>query len=157
MLLRALLLTACIHATGLTLTLAQERIITAGSALTETDCALGNYEQIIASDRTSLYPASIQQLPSIGYRTGISAEGIISLRPTMVIAEKEYVDDAVLSQLRATQIKLVIVDRKQTWDDTRKFIQQIAIELHKESEGEKLIASNESRLADTTTHLKRAA
>ena len=67
----------------------QERIITAGSALTETVCALGDCDKIIASDRTSLYPAHIQQLPSIGYRTGINAEGIISMKPTLVIAEKE--------------------------------------------------------------------
>ena len=134
----------------------QERIITAGSALTETVCALGNCDQIIASDRTSLYPAQIQQLPSIGYRTGISAEGIISLKPTLVIAEKEYVDEAVLSQLRATQIKLVIVDRKQNWDDTKKYIRQIATALRKEAEGEKLIASNETQLAEASSLLKRA-
>ena len=135
----------------------QERIITAGSALTETVCALGVCDQIIASDRTSLYPAQIQQLPSIGYRTGISAEGIISLKPTLVIAEKEYVDEAVLTQLRATQIKLVIVDRKQNWDDTKKYIRQIATALHKEAEGEKLIASNETQLAEASSLLKRAS
>ncbi|MGC3945401.1 MAG: ABC transporter substrate-binding protein [Chryseolinea sp.] len=156
MLLRVLFLIASIHITGLSISRAQERIITAGSALTETVCALGNCDQIIASDRTSLYPASIQQLPSIGYRTGISAEGIISLKPTMVIAEKEYVDDAVLAQLRATNIKLVIVDRKQNWDDSKKFIRQIAIALHKENEGEKLIAANESQLADAAALVKKA-
>lgn len=155
MLLRAFFLTTCLIA-GATSSYAQERIITAGSALTETVCALGNCEQIIASDRTSLYPASIQQLPSIGYRTGINAEGIISLKPTIVIAEKEYVDDAVLSQLRATQIRLVIVEREQNWEDTKKFIRQIAVALHKEAEGEKLISANEAQLAEAATLLKRA-
>ncbi|MEJ1241523.1 ABC transporter substrate-binding protein [Chryseolinea sp. T2] len=157
MLLRILLVFTCVHITTVTKCLAQERIITAGSALTETVCALGNCDQIIASDRTSLYPSSIQKLPSIGYRTGISAEGIISLKPTMVIAEKEYVDDAVLSQLRATQIKLVIVDRKQNWEDTKKFIRQIATALHKGEEGEKLITTNESQLAESANLLKKTS
>lgn len=133
----------------------QERIITAGSALTETVCALGACDQIIAADRTSLYPAHIQQLPSIGYRTGINAEGIISLKPTLVIAEREYVDEAVLSQLRATQIKLVIVDRKQSWEDTKRFINQIATALHKEREAHAIIAANEAQLAEAANLLKR--
>lgn len=135
---------------------AQDRIITAGSALTETVCALGDCDKIIASDRTSLYPAHIQQLPSIGYRTGINAEGIISLKPTLVIAEKQYVDEAVLQQLAATQIKLVIIDRKENWDDTKKFIRQIATALHREVEGEKLVAANEAQLAEASALLKRA-
>jgi iron complex transport system substrate-binding protein len=136
-------------------TYAQQRIITAGSALTETVCALGDCDKIIASDRTSLYPASIQQLPSIGYRTGINAEGIISLKPTLIIAEKDYVDDAVLQQLGASGIKLVIVDRKLNVNDTKKFISQIAIALNREAEGKKLIAKIESELAEANAMLKK--
>lgn len=134
---------------------AQERIITAGSALTETVCALGDCDKIIAADRTSLYPAHIQQLPSIGYRTGISAEGIISLKPTMVIAEKDYMDDAVLAQLKSTRIKLVIVEREESWDETKKFIRQIAAALDKTEAGEKLIADNETLLAESANLLRR--
>lgn len=134
----------------------QLRIITAGSALTETVCALGDCDKIIASDRTSLYPAEIQKLPSIGYRTGISAEGILGLKPTLIIAEKDYVDDAVLQQLAGSGVKLVIVDRKFTVDDTRKFIQQIATALHREAEGKKLIAKIEGELAEAKAMLKRA-
>lgn len=100
-----------------------QRIITAGSAITETVCALGDCEKIIASDKTSLYPEQIQKLPSIGYRSGISAESILSLRPSLVIAEKEYVEDAVLEQLKAANVALLIVDRKFSVEDTRTFIQ----------------------------------
>ncbi|MBL0744384.1 heme/hemin ABC transporter substrate-binding protein [Chryseolinea lacunae] len=135
---------------------AQERIITAGSALTETVCALGDCDKIIASDRTSLYPAHIQKLPSIGYRGGIQAEGIISLKPTLIIAEKDYVEDAVLQQLRASGIKLVIVDRQYTIDDTKRFIAQIAAALGRDAEGKKLIATIDRQIADATAQLKKA-
>lgn len=151
------LFTILVFAHTVTATVAQERIITAGSALTETVCALGDCDKIIASDRTSLYPAHIQQLPSIGYRAGINAEGIIALKPTIVIAEREYVEEAVLSQLRATRIKLVIVDREENWEDTKKFIRQIAIALDRVTAGEKLIAENEVLLADAAALLKNAS
>lgn len=133
-----------------------QRIITAGSALTETVCALGDCDKIIASDRTSLYPAHIQQLPSIGYRGGINAEGILSLKPTLVIAEKDYVEDAVLQQLTASGVKLVIIDRKYTFNDTKKFIAQIATALNRDAEGKKLIAKIEGELAEANAMLKKA-
>lgn len=138
------------------LSFAQERIITAGSALTETVCALGDCDKIIASDRTSLYPANIQQLPSIGYRGGIQAEGIISLKPTLIIAEKDYVEDAVLQQLRASGIKLVIVTNEHTLDDTRRLITQIASALGRDAEAKKLIATLDRQVADATAQLKKA-
>jgi iron complex transport system substrate-binding protein len=135
---------------------AQQRIITAGSAITETVCALGDCDKIIASDRTSLYPAQIQQLPSIGYRSAISAEGIISLKPTLVIVEKEYVEDAVLAQLTASGVKLVVVDRKLNFNDTKKYIIQIASTLGREEEGRKLIEKNEEELAEAKSLLQRS-
>jgi len=138
-----------------TITIAQERIITAGSALTETVCALGDCDKIIASDRTSLYPAHIQQLPSIGYRGGINAEGIISLKPTLIIAEKDYVEDAVLEQLGQSGIKLLIIDRKLEIGETKKFIMQIAAALKREAEGKKLIAKIDSDLAEANALLKK--
>lgn len=134
---------------------AQQRIITAGSAITETVCALGDCNKIVGSDKTSTYPESIQSLPSIGYRNGIHAEGIISLKPTLIIAEKDYVKDEVLSQLSASGIKLLIIDRKLNVTDTKKFIAQIANELNRQAEGKKLIASIDADIAEANTLLKK--
>ncbi len=133
----------------------EERIITAGSAITETVCALGDCNKIIASDRTSLYPAEIQKLPSIGYRSGINAEGILSLKPTLVIAEKGYVEESVLQQLSNLSIRLVVVDRKLNFDDTKKFIRQIAAALKREGEGNKLIAKMEGELSEAKLLLEK--
>jgi iron complex transport system substrate-binding protein len=135
---------------------AQVKIITAGSAITETVCALGDCDKIIASDRTSLYPAHIQKLPSIGYRSSIQAEGIIALKPTLVIAEKDYVEDAVIQHLSQSGIKLLIVDRKLNFEDTKKYILQIAAALGREQEAKKLIAKNETELAEAAGWLKKA-
>lgn len=133
----------------------QQRIITAGSAITETVCALGDCSKIVGSDKTSTYPESIQNLPSIGYRNGINAEGIISLKPTLIIAEKDYVKDEVLAQLAASGIKLLIIDRKLNVADTKKFITQIAAELNRQAEGKKLIASIDADIAEANALLKK--
>ena len=135
---------------------AQERIITAGSAITETVCALGDCDKIIASDRTSLYPSKIQSLPSIGYRSSINAEGILSLKPTLIIAEKEYVEDAVLAQLSSSNIKLLVVDRKNNLDGTKSLIAQIASALHREKEGQKLLQHIEEDFVASQALLEKA-
>jgi len=133
-----------------------DRIIAAGSAMTETVCALGDCGKIIASDRTSLYPAEIQKLPSIGYRSGISSEGIISLQPTLVIAEKDYVESAVLTQIQSAGIKVVIMERVYTLNGTKHLIRQIAEVLNKKPEGEKLITKIEGQLAEAKAIVQKS-
>ncbi|PZR36435.1 MAG: hemin ABC transporter substrate-binding protein [Azospira oryzae] len=141
---------------ALTLVSYSQRIITAGSAITETVCALGECGKIIASDKTSLYPAEIQKLPSIGYRSGISAEGIISLRPTLLIAEKEYVEATVLTQIQSAGIKVMIIDRVYTLDGTRDLIRKIAAELNRSAEGDKIIRKIEGELAEVQSSIKKS-
>jgi iron complex transport system substrate-binding protein len=131
------------------------RIITAGSAMTETVCALGDCDKIVATDRTSLYPAQIQSLPSIGYRSGINAEGIIALRPTLFIAEKLYVEDAVVQQIRSTGIKVVEIPRAYDLNGTKELIRTIAKQLNKTSQAEQLIAKIESQLAEASAIVKK--
>lgn len=126
----------------------QIRIVTAGSVVTETVCALGDCDKIVASDRTSLYPAHIQSLPSIGYRSSINAEGILSLRPDLVIVEKDYVDEAVLSQLRSSRIAIVMVEQQFSFEGAKETIEVIAKALNRNAEGEGLITKIEGELAE---------
>ncbi len=131
------------------------RIVTAGSAITETVCALGDCDKIVATDRTSLYPAQVRQLPSIGYRSGINAEGIISMKPTLIIAEKEYVQEVVLTQLKSSGIRLVIVDERTDFNDTKNAIAQIATALGRAKEGRALIAENEALLVEARNRVAK--
>lgn len=134
----------------------QERIITAGSAATETICALGDCNKIVASDKTSLYPESIQSLPSIGYRTSIGAEGILSLKPTLVVAIRDYVDEAVLTQVKSAGVRVVVIERLYNFDGTKTLIRTIAETLQRKPEGEKLITKIEEQLAQASVILKKA-
>jgi len=133
-----------------------DRIITAGSAMTETVCALGECSKIIASDRTSLYPPEIKSLPSIGYRSGISSEGIIGLKPTLVIAEKGYVEDIVLAQIRSTGIRIIVVERAYSFEGTKNLIREIANTLNRKAEGEELISRIEGQLAEAAAVVRKS-
>src|SRR5690606_9094188 len=80
--------------------------ITAGGTITEIVYELGFGDRIIATDITSTYPESMQDLPSIGYRNQIKAEGILALGADAVLVERGYLDQDVIQQLESTQIKV---------------------------------------------------
>lgn len=124
-----------------------QRIITAGGSSTEIVCELGLCDKIVATDRTSLYPPQMQSLPSIGYRSSITAEGIISLEPDIMILEKGYVNDVILDQLKNAGQTVLVVENNSNLEDTKVRIRQIAEALNKKPEAEALIKKIEADLA----------
>jgi iron complex transport system substrate-binding protein len=62
-------------------------IVSIGGAVTETIYALGLEDRIVGVDTTSLYPPeALKRAPNVGYMRARSAEGILSLEPSWVIA-----------------------------------------------------------------------
>jgi iron complex transport system substrate-binding protein len=63
------------------------RIVSIGGAVTETIYALGLQSRIVGVDTTSRYPPeALKRAPNVGYMRAFSAEGILSLKPSWVIA-----------------------------------------------------------------------
>jgi iron complex transport system substrate-binding protein len=63
------------------------RIVTIGGSITEIIYALGLQSSIVGVDTTSVYPAeALRNAPNVGYMRALSAEGILSLKPSAVIA-----------------------------------------------------------------------
>lgn len=62
-----------------------QRIITMMPSLTETVCALGACGKIVATDRYSNWPASVEALPKTGGLDDASVEMILSLKPDLVL------------------------------------------------------------------------
>ncbi len=136
---------------------AQQRIVTAGSSSSEIVCGLGMCDNIVATDRTSVYPEMLQAIPSIGYRSGITAEGIISQSPDLVIFEMGYVKDDVVSQLRSTGIKTLLVEQNGTLKNTEATINSISDALDKKEEGKKLIRQIKSDLEEVKQKVAAAS
>ena len=82
------------------------RIAVAGGSITEIIYELGRESQLVAVDRTSNFPAPARSLPSVGYVRNLSAEGILSLRPTIVVGEDDMGPPEVLEQLASVSIDI---------------------------------------------------
>ncbi len=85
---------------------APKRLVSIGGALTELVYALEAQQLLVGVDTTSLYPAAARSLPSVGYARTLSAEGLLSLAPDMIIATEDAGPPAVLRQLEAARVPL---------------------------------------------------
>lgn len=88
---------------------AARRIVSVGGALTEIVFALQADAELVGVDTTSLYPATAQRLPSVGYARALSAEGVLALAPTQLIATEDAGPPAVLRQLAAAGVPVAVL------------------------------------------------
>ncbi|MGI9859101.1 heme/hemin ABC transporter substrate-binding protein [Vibrio vulnificus] len=116
---------------------AQERIISAGSAVTELILALHAEQSLIAVDVTSQLPDG-QQLPKIGYHRRLSVEGLLALSPTKLIGSDEMGPAPVLQQLKSTGVDIEVVNTQANVDGLKARIDQIAAILNKPQEAQQL-------------------
>ncbi|WP_339923923.1 ABC transporter substrate-binding protein [uncultured Cyclobacterium sp.] len=115
-----------------------EQIITAGGTITEIVYSLGFGDKIIATDRTSTYPSSMQKLPSIGYRNQIKAEGILSLSPDLVLAEDGYLSEEVVNQLKLMDLQIHFFKKPEDPEETKALVKELADLFGVANKGEKI-------------------
>lgn len=86
---------------------AAPRLVAAGGTATEIVYALGAEKGLVGVDTTSLYPREAMKLPNIGYVRALSAEGILALTPTLVIAAAEAGPPPILGQIAAAGVPIL--------------------------------------------------
>jgi iron complex transport system substrate-binding protein len=127
-------------------------IISIDGALTEIVYELGAQERLLAVDTTSRYPQAATELPQVGYMRQLSAEGILSLHPELVIASKEAGPEMVFEQLTAAGIKVVRIDAPSSLEGVLLKVKQVAEVLGLENNGailtEKIQSETEAVLSD---------
>lgn len=118
---------------------AEQRIITLSSAITETVYGLGLGADIVATDVTSMSPKAAAALPRVSKNRSLSAEGILTFRPTIVLAPAGDMPAAVLKHLRQSGVTVVTLTQEFTEKGAYKFIQQIADALHVSQTGKTVV------------------
>ena len=101
------------------------RIVSVGGALTEIVYALGAQGELVGVDTTSLYPAVAQQLPQVGYARTLSAEGVLSLAPTQLIATEEAGPQAVLRQVRDAGVPVAVLNANNQFEGLLERVKQV--------------------------------
>jgi iron complex transport system substrate-binding protein len=131
--------------------------VSIGGALTETLYALGAQGDLVGADTTSLFPDAARQLPSVGYARALSAEGVLSLRPTLVVASQEAGPPAVLRQIEAARVPLALLDADHRFEGVVARSQRLAALCGRVEAGRVLAAELTQRWAQTQDQVARHA
>lgn len=89
--------------------LASERWLVLGGDIAEILSALGAEQHIVARDDTVVYPPEMAALPSVGYLRQLSAESVLSVSPTRILAAGQAGPREVLEQLAAVGVEVEVV------------------------------------------------
>jgi iron complex transport system substrate-binding protein len=95
------------------------RIVCVSKHLTEMVFALGKGHDIVARDLTSTFPDSAKLLPTVGYHRRLSAEGIISMNPDVVIHSNDIGPETVLQQLEKAGVNVKVFGGANTYDSAK--------------------------------------
>lgn len=126
---------------------ATERLVTIGGDVTEIVWALGSGREVVARDSTSTHPAATKALPDIGYMRQLNAEGILAMRPTLVLASDQAQPSLALKQIADAGIKVVTIPGQKRLGVIETKIDAIARALDKVPQGNTLRHQIRAQLA----------
>lgn len=135
-----------------------ERIVSLNGDITEIIFALGMGEYVVGVDSSATYPPErTKTLPNIGYQRRLSAEGILSLNPTLVIGDEAAGPPETLAQIRAAGVPLAITADPPSLDAPQQKIRFVAQALGIPQRGERLAAQVEAEIAAARDLARRIA
>jgi iron complex transport system substrate-binding protein len=145
----AIVMTACAKQNVSTSHTAENvRIVSVGGAVTETVFALGQDAKLVGTDSSSIFPEAATRLPQVGYQRQLSAEGVLSLKPNVVLAMAEAGPPNAVQQIESAGVKILRVNGENSIDGAKMKIREIAKALNVESKGEDLIIKLDADLSE---------
>jgi len=98
-------------------------------AITETLYTLGHGDKIVGVDVTSTYPDEANRLPKVGHVRQLNAEGILGLKPDLIIAEISENNSPALQQLEQSGLEILWLEKPFSLDAPLQMAQKIADKL----------------------------
>lgn len=139
---------------------AGDRVVSIGGSVTEIVYALGQQHRLVARDTTSTHPEAAQALPDVGYVRGLSPEGVLSMNPSLVLAEADAGPPEALAVLAEARVPLVLIPDAPSGVGILQKIRAVGAALDVESEAGALadqVAAQLARAADRAAALPDSA
>lgn len=117
----------------------RSRVVSIGSAVTETIFALDATESLVAVDESSTYPAKTDQYTKVSFTRNLSAEGLLSVSPSVILASAAAGPEPVIEQIRATGIPFLKLTADETVEGAFERIKQLGKIFDKELAANQII------------------
>ena len=126
-----------------------DRIVSAGGSVTEILYALEVEEKVVGVDTTSLCPATaLKDKPNIGYVRALSAEGIMALKPSLVLAIEGAGPPDTIRLLSEAQVNIIRIPDEQNSNGVLRKIEAVGKAVSKTEKAAALVVSVSQRFAE---------
>lgn len=132
----------------------RDRIVCVSKQMTEFLFALGQGDRIVGVDLTSTYPAETKKITTVGYHRHLSAEGIISLNPTVVIHQGDVAPPNVMPQLEQVGIPIKKYPAGSTLDSAKMVLRMVAHDYGADRLADSIIKKMDADLAKDDSIVK---
>jgi iron complex transport system substrate-binding protein len=132
-----------------------DRVVCVSKQINEFIYDIGAQSHLVARDLTSIYPKEILSLPSVGYHRALSAEGIVSMRPSVLLTDGNVGPNEVLDRVRSVGIPVVTMDPGDSLQGAEDLMLRLGIYFGRTQQADALIAKWKAGMAETIAGAKR--
>nr|WP_236070674.1 ABC transporter substrate-binding protein [Streptomyces polyasparticus] len=123
-----------------------DRIVPLTGAINEIVFTLGLGDNVVAKDITATFEQA-GKLPTVTRGHDVSAESVLSLKPSVVIGDTTSGPAEAMQQIRDAGIPVVLLDTAKSLEDVSRRIGEVADVLGVQAAGEELVWRTEDRIA----------
>src|SRR5919112_172984 len=133
-----------------------ERVVVISQTYNEIIWALGAQEHVVGVDLSSTYPPDVKKVQTVGYHRALSAEGILSLRPTAIIHDNNIGPPQVVEQLKGLNIPMqTFTAKNDSIEGAKALIREMGAYFHKEARAEELCRTLDAQTAASLERVKQ--
>ena len=127
------------------------RTVALGGDITETVYALGGESNLVGVDSTSVWPEAAHALANVGYVRQLAAEGILALRPQLVLATADAGPPQVIKQLKDAGLDIQTMPVTHEPDEVIAKVRRIGALIGKQAAADALATRLKGQYAELAT------
>ena len=132
-----------------------DRVVCVSKQINEFIFDIGAQSHLVARDLTSIYPKEILSLPSVGYHRALSAEGIVSMRPSILLTDGNVGPNEVLDRVRSVGIPVVTMDPGDSLQGAEDLMTRLGAYFGRAQQADAVVATWKAGMAQTIADAKR--
>src|ERR1051326_8617929 len=131
------------------------RVVCVSKQMNEFIYAIGAESHLVARDLTSIYPKEILKLPNVGYHRALSAEGIVSMRPSVLLTDGNVGPNEVLERVRSVGVPIVTMAPGDTLEGSQALMIRLGDYFGRRQAAAEVVAKWKAGLAAITANAAR--
>ena len=152
----AVVATACGRFNNRTGSASDVRAVVISQGYSEIIWALGAQDAVVGVDYSSTWPPEVRKVTTVGYHRALSAEGILSLKPTVIINDGNIGPPQVVEQLKQLNVPMkTFTAKNDSIDGAKALIREMGAYFHKEARAEELCRKLDADMAKAFEEAKK--